>query len=86
MLESVSYTHLDVYKRQEYILGAPQVEEVTISLPNDKTFTMQAKGLSHENKYVKSVTWNGKPVENFRIHHSEIMKGGELVFVMTDKY
>lgn len=70
----------------EYILGAPQVEEVTISLPNDKTFTMQAKGLSHENKYVKSVTWNGKPVENFRIHHSEIMKGGELVFVMTDKY
>ena len=70
----------------EYILGAPQVEEVTISLPNDKTFTMQAKGLSHENKYVKSVTWNGKPVENFRIHHSVIMKGGELVFVMTDKY
>ena len=70
----------------EYILGAPQVEEVTISLPNDKTFTMQAKGLSNENKYVKSVTWNGEPVENFRIHHSEIMKGGELVFVMTDKY
>ena len=60
----------------EYILGAPQVEEVTISLPNDKTFTMQAKGLSNENKYVKSVTWNGEPVENFRIHHSEIMKGG----------
>ena len=70
----------------EYILGAPQVEEVTISLPNDKTFTMQAIGLSNENKYVKSVTWNGKPVENFRIHHSEIIKGGELVFVMTDKY
>ena len=70
----------------EYILGAPQVEEVTISLPDDKTFTMQAKGLSNENKYVKSVTWNGKPIENFRIYHSDIMKGGKLIFVMTDKY
>ena len=54
----------------------------------EKQFLVESlgKGLSHENKYVKSVTWNGKPVENFRIHHSEIMKGGELVFVMTDKY
>ena len=70
----------------EYILGAPQIEEVTISLPNHKTFTVQAKGLSNENKYVQSVTLNGKPVENFRIYHSDIMKGGELVFVMTDRY
>ncbi len=70
----------------EYILGAPQIEEVTISLPNHKTFTVQAKGLSDENKYVQSVTLNDKPVENFRIYHSDIMKGGELVFVMTDRY
>ena len=70
----------------EYILGAPQIEEVTISLPNHKTFTVQAKGLSNENKYVQSVTLNGKPVENFRMYHSDIVKGGELVFVMTDRY
>lgn len=69
----------------EYILGAPQVEEVSIFLPEGKQFTVQAKGLSDKNKYVRSVTLNGKPVKNFRIYHSDIMKGGELIFWMTDK-
>ena len=55
-----------------------------VSAPlHDKSVLLKSP---RENKYVKSVTWNGEPVENFRIHHSEIMKGGELVFVMTDKY
>ena len=69
----------------EYILGAPQVEEVSISLPEGKQFTVQAKGLSDKNKYVRSVTLNGKLVKNFRIYHSDIMKGGELIFWMADK-
>lgn len=69
----------------EYVLGAPQMEEVTISLPHDKLFTVQALGLSKKNKYVQSVTLNDKPVTDFRINHSDIMKGGKLVFVMTDQ-
>jgi hypothetical protein len=38
--------------------------------------------LSKENKYVKSVTLNGKPVTDWKISHSDIMRGGELVFEM----
>ena len=56
------------------------------SIPPREERERHSHTMSAYNKYVKSVTWNGKPVENFRIHHSEIMKGGELVFVMTDKY
>ena len=41
-----------------------------------------ARNLSTENKYVKSVTLNGKPVSDWKIRHSDIMAGGELVFEM----
>ena len=66
----------------EYVIGAPQVPKVTLNLANGKTFTMIAKGFSKENKYVKSVTLNGKPITDWKIRHEDIMKGGELVFEM----
>lgn len=68
----------------EYVLGAPQIPKVSLTLPDNKIFTMEAKGLSKENKYVQSVEWNGKPVTGFSIHHQDIMQGGKLIFVMTN--
>ena len=41
-----------------------------------------ARNLSRENKYVISVTLNGKPVTDWRIRHADITSGGELVFEM----
>lgn len=69
----------------EYVLGAPQVAKVVLKLPGDKTFTMEAKGFSKENKYVESVMLNGEPVKGLSIHHKDIMQGGTLVFTMTNK-
>jgi len=69
----------------EYIIGAPQIEKVSISLPDNKVFEVQANNLSKENKYVESVSFNGKEITDFRIHHKDIMKGGTLIFKMTDK-
>ena len=70
----------------EYIIGAPQLPKVTLRCtPTPNTcafFTMTAKNLSKENKYVKSVTLNGKPITDWKIRHEDIMKGGELVFEM----
>ena len=54
-----------------------------------RTFTVVAKNLSKENKYVKSVTLNGKPLVGRGVldapilRHADIMRGGELVFEMT---
>lgn len=69
----------------EYIIGAPQIDKVSLKLPDDKVFVMKATGLSKTNKYVKSVSLNGKTLEEFKIKHSDIMEGGTLEFVMTDK-
>jgi putative alpha-1,2-mannosidase len=54
-----------------------------------RTFTIIAKNLSKEKKYVKSVTLNGKPLVGRGVldapilRHADIMRGGELVFEMT---
>jgi predicted alpha-1,2-mannosidase len=65
----------------DYVIGAPQVPKVVLHLP--KPFTIVAKGFSKENKYVKSVTLNGKPLGSFILKHADIMAGGELVFEMS---
>ena len=50
----------------------------------EKTLTIIANNFSAENKYVKSVTFNGKPLDK-TIEHADLMAGGELVFEMTAK-
>ena len=73
----------------EYVIGAPQLEKITIRCtptPNTCTFfTVVAKNLSRENRYVRKVTLNGRPFARRTIRHGEILAGGELVFEMTDK-
>ena len=49
-----------------------------------KALTVVAKDLSAENKFVKSVTFNGKPLDK-TIEHADLMAGGELVFEMAGK-
>ena len=84
----------------EYVIGAPQLENVVIhfgrvgvpsptaadiSSSAPTSFKVIAKNLSKVNKYVKSVTLNGKPLTTWKIRHDEILAGGELVFEMTDR-
>ncbi|MBQ7188941.1 MAG: GH92 family glycosyl hydrolase [Kiritimatiellae bacterium] len=77
----------------EYVLGVPQLPKIMLHLSpfgcrapgsQDRTFTVLAKNLSDQNKYVKSVSLNGVPLEGFKIRHEDILKGGELVFEMTE--
>ena len=73
----------------EYVLGAPQVSKVSLRipstnyhLPTTNSFTVVARNFSAENKYVKAVSLNGRPVTSGKIRHADILKGGELVFEM----
>ena len=65
-----------------YVFGAPQMPQITLNLANGKTFTVIAEGISAENKYVESVTLNGKPYTKNYITHEDILNGGTLVFKM----
>jgi putative alpha-1,2-mannosidase len=67
----------------QYVLGAPQIAKISLSLPEGKTFTVEAKGLSKDNKYVAAVELNGQPYDRPFITHQDVMKGGKLVFTMS---
>ncbi len=69
----------------QYIIGTPLFEMVTINLEDGKTFEIEAENISGENKYIASAKLNGKSLKRSFIQHSEIMNGGKLVFKMTEK-
>jgi putative alpha-1,2-mannosidase len=69
----------------EYVLGSPSVSRTEIYLENGKTFTIQAKGLSSKNIFVKKIILNGKPWSRLFIRHEDIMAGGEMVIEMSSK-
>ncbi len=66
-----------------YEIGTPLFDIVKINLPDGKTFTVKANGLSDENIYVKSVTIDGKPWNKSYITHSQILDGSTVEFEMT---
>ncbi len=66
----------------DYILGAPQFDRVTFRLDGGKAFVVTAKDISDENKFVAAVSLNGSPLAENAIRHTDIMRGGELKFVM----
>ena len=66
----------------EYVIGAPQLPCVRITTGTGRVLTVKALNLSRENKYVKSVSLDGRPLEGFKLRHADIAGGGELVFEM----
>ncbi|MEW6992491.1 GH92 family glycosyl hydrolase [Colwelliaceae bacterium 6441] len=68
-----------------YAIGAPQIPEVSLALADGKHFKTIAHDLSKENKYIKSATLNGQPLNRSYITHQDIVTGGILEYQMTDK-
>lgn len=69
----------------QYVLGTPAVKEVVIHLENGNDFSIKADHLSSKNLYVKEVLLNGIPYHKAYLTHQDIMKGGELRFIMSNK-
>ena len=69
----------------QYVLGAPYLPYMKLSLPNGKTFEVKAQGVSDANRYVKEVRLNGKPYGKMYITHKDITDGGTLEFIMSSK-
>ena len=68
-----------------YDFGRPIADQATLKLENGNTLTIKTKNNSSDNKYIQSVSWNGKPWVTNGISHDELMKGGELEFNMGSK-
>ena len=67
----------------QYVLGAPYLPSLKLSLANGKTFEIKAPGVSDKKRYVKQVRLNGKPYTKMYITHKDITEGGVLEFVMS---
>jgi predicted alpha-1,2-mannosidase len=66
----------------KYILGAPQVPKLTITVADGVTLAIEAQGLSDTNMYIQSSTLNGERFSRGWISHAELVKGGKWEFVM----
>lgn len=60
-----------------YLIGAPLFEESEIRL-RDKVLKVKTKNFSRDKYNVKQIKFNGSSISNFRIYHSELIKGGEI--------
>lgn len=68
-----------------YNIGSPLFPSAKIHLSNGKTFEIEARGTSDENKYIQSATLDGKTWNKPWLTHDDIMRGGRLVLVMGSK-
>lgn len=68
-----------------YTLGRPMVDRALIHVKGG-TFEILVKNNSPENKYIKEVTLNGKVLDTPFFSHTDMAKGGKLVFEMTNTH
>jgi predicted alpha-1,2-mannosidase len=68
-----------------YVFGSPALNEANISLSKGKSFHIIVKNNSAANKYISSITLNGKNYTHNYLLHKDLVAGGELTIWMTDK-
>ncbi len=69
-----------------YALGSPLVKDAKLHLNNGNELIIIAKNQSKENVYVKNVTVNGKKLNGLLLSHQEMMKGGTIIFEMSNSF
>lgn len=62
----------------QYVLGIPQFEEVTLHLPNDKSFTIMTSRRAPQNLFIKKKELNDEVFDRLYLTHEEIVKGGQF--------
>lgn len=65
--------------------GSPLFDKATIQLGNGKKLVIQTQNNAAENVYVQSASFNSKALNNCWLYRDELMKGGQLNFVMGNK-
>lgn len=67
-----------------YVIGTPSFKKARLHLPNGKEFTISALNVSENNYYVKSATFDGQKYSKSSVSFTDILKGGNLKFNMSD--
>ena len=66
----------------QYVIGTPYFDKMTLHLENGKTMTITAQNCSQSNKYIQSLSINGTPSTKNFFTHEQLMQGGNIHYVM----
>ena len=69
----------------DYWIGSPSFDDMRIQLPNGRVLHIAAKGAESGKQYVSKVVLNGHRVNDWKLTYAQIMGGGELVYVMSER-
>ena len=67
----------------QYVLGVPYFDKLTLHLENGQQLTVTAKGNSDDTRYVNAMTLNGETYNHNYLTHDAVMNGGNIVFDMS---
>lgn len=67
----------------QYIVGSPLFDKVTIHFDDNKDFVITSKNNSETNRYIESAQLNGKTYTKNFIEHNTLINGGTLNFDMS---
>src|SRR5690606_18803607 len=67
----------------QYVIGSPQFEKVTLHLENGKKMIITAKNQGKDKVYVDDLKMNGKKYHHNYLTVEDIKKGGKLDFTMS---
>ena len=65
----------------QYVIGAPYLDKVTLQLENGKTVSLSREG---KGCYIQSMTIDGKSYSHNYLDHNRLTKGSTIHFVMGD--
>jgi predicted alpha-1,2-mannosidase len=68
----------------QYVIGAPLFRKVILVLENGNKVLINAPKNNEGNRYIQSVSMNGKPYSRTWFDHRDLMKGAVIDFEMTD--
>ena len=66
----------------DYSLTTPLIKEAKIQLDSSQVLHITTENNSEDNMYIQAVYWQGKRLLSPSISHLDLMKGGELRFVL----
>lgn len=69
----------------EYAIGTPYFSHATLHLPKGKTVTIDAPQCSDENRYIASMTVNGKKHSRNYLEAATLRNGAKIVFNLSSR-
>nr|WP_262915213.1 GH92 family glycosyl hydrolase [Niabella ginsengisoli] len=69
----------------QYVIGSPMFDKITITMENGKRFVIKAKDNNEKNVYIKSAKLNNKDHQKNWITYQDIINGGVLDLEMSSE-